>query len=128
MKETHKKISKKRKTNKMGMHYIIHISHIGMYIYVRERSKGMHTKSVREARDRGAVNLVKRNAIVFNPPEGSIQGFRGYGSWSHSDCHADLLHGLLFYSLSLFLFVTEQPATHSNRRAVSLAFMQSYQI
>jgi hypothetical protein len=37
------------------------------------REKGMHTKSVREARDRGAV--VKRNAIVFDLPEGSIKGF-----------------------------------------------------
>jgi hypothetical protein len=35
----------------------------------------MHTKSVREARDRGAVNFVKRNAIVFDLPEGSIKGF-----------------------------------------------------
>ena len=35
----------------------------------------MHTKSVKEARDRGAMNLVKRNTIVFDPLEGSIQGF-----------------------------------------------------
>jgi hypothetical protein len=66
--------------------------------------KGMHTKSVREARDRGAVNFVKRNAIVFDLPEGSIKGFWGYCR-SYSDCDADLLHGLLLpLSLSFSLW------------------------
>ena len=71
-----------------------------------EREKGVcvSTKSVREAGDRGAVKPVKRNAIVFDIPVGSIEGFWGYRR-SHSNCNADLLHvsPTLFLSHSLSL-------------------------
>lgn len=51
--------------------------YIYIYTYMLEREKGVcvSTKSVREARDRGAVKSVKRNAIVFDIPVGSIEGF-----------------------------------------------------
>ena len=69
---------------------------------MREREREVYvwvsTKSVREAKDRGAVKPMKRNAIVFDIPVGSIEGFWGYQR-PHSNYNANLLHALPTLSL-----------------------------
>ena len=52
------------------------------------------------------MRFVKRDAIFFHFPVGSINGgvFRYSDSWSHSNCHTYLLHfSISFFVLSLFV-------------------------
>lgn len=53
------------------------------------------------------MRFVKRDAIFFHFPAGSINGgvFRYSDSWSHSNCYTYLLHFSISFFILLFWWV-----------------------
>jgi len=59
------------------------------------------TERVGDAGNGGAGMLVKRDVVVANVPEESIDGVLVYW-WPYPHCYTDLLHLLLSLSFSLY--------------------------
>jgi hypothetical protein len=53
------------------------------------------TESIRRAGERSSMDLVKRNAVIFNLPEASIDGICG-NKRTNSNGDTDLFHLVLF--------------------------------